>query len=64
MKFKPGDLVRPAVQRIRFKGEKLALVVEIRPAVTTNPRPRLRIQWVKTGVRTWEYTDLFEKVSK
>jgi len=63
MKFKPGDLIEPAIQRIRFKGEKLALVVEIQPAVTTNPRPRMRIQWVKTGLQVWEYPDLFKKLS-
>jgi len=63
MKFKPGDLVRPAVQRKRFNGCKLALIVkvlDVRSQSTTD----IHIQWVKTGVRTWEYTDLFEKVSK
>lgn len=64
MKFKPGDLIEPAVQRIRFKGEKLALVVEIQPPMKTpHPPDRMRIQWVKTGLQVWEYPDLFKKLS-
>ena len=63
MKFKPGDLIEPAIQRIRFKGEKLALVVEIQPAATASSPARMRIQWVKTGLQVWEYPDLFKKLS-
>jgi hypothetical protein len=63
MTFKPGDLVRPTVHRRRFNGCKLALVakvLDVRDQSVTD----ICIQWFKTGVRTWEYTDLFEKVSK
>lgn len=63
MKFKPGDLIEPAVSRIRFKGEKLALVVEIQPPTHPQPPDRMRIQWIKTGLQAWEYPDLFKKLS-
>ena len=63
MKFEPGDLVRPTAHRRRFNGCKLALVVKVLD-VRSQSATDINIQWVKTGVRTWEYTDLFEKVSK
>jgi hypothetical protein len=70
MTFKPGDLVRPTVQRRRFNGAKLALVLRFEPVssmvlVGHDPtKPGIYIKWFKTGEQTWEYVDLFEKVSK
>tara|TARA_R110002020_G_scaffold24487_2_gene80690 strand:+ start:464 stop:664 length:201 start_codon:yes stop_codon:yes gene_type:complete len=66
MKFKPGDLVRYGDLRgaRTVSSAPLALVLKVLAASYTTPVQRVLIQWFKTGVRTWEYTDLFEKASK
>lgn len=65
MKFKPGDLVRYGDLRgaRTVSSAPLALVLKVLDA-STCPTQSALIQWFKTGVRTWEYTDLFEKASK
>ena len=65
MKFKPGDLVRPTRPRSRFNGANLALVLRSGREEEEGMLHRgVYLLWFKTGEQTWEYVDLFEKVSK
>ena len=64
MKFKPGDLVRPTDSRSRFNGANLALVLRSARVLEGMLHGGFYLRWLKTGEQTWEYVDLFEKVSK
>ena len=62
MTFKAGDLV--CYRRETYRPTILALVVDVKAYSHRPLTPRIRIQWLKSGRKAWEWADAFEKVSK
>ena len=65
MMLRKGDIVRPMASRHRYKGGTLAIVIKT-GADFESPNDLL-ILWLNGGFRgtkTWDYLDLFEKVTE
>ena len=69
MMLRKGDMVRPVVRRHRYKGGTLAIVIATlkgRPGALRLPGD-IQILWLNggfCGTKTWDYLDLFEKVTE
>ena len=70
MMLRKGDMVRPVVRRHRYKGGTLAIVIATLggrlPGALRLPGD-IQILWLNggfCGTKTWDYLELFEKVTE
>ena len=72
MMLRKGDMVRPVARRHHYRGGTLAIVTRAITFRCANGRPddfgkTLQILWLNGGFRgrkTWDYLNMFEKVTE